>query len=386
VQSGLRSFAGDRLSAYDGCTCAREKGPVSSIPFGPPPSALRFAWRRLVLTTLTASAVGLLVCAALTPAEAQEAAELPTLHTNEEYVSDVTRRSSLDIENVMAVFEYVLGQLPQRVRVFPTENYYYFYFYHGGVKYAGNLRFDVEQRDKGFVEFIYFKDTTVWFEDDRDYYATLGNDDGVVVKKLADLVYEVSFADKRVAFELNDLSAVTPPQGALSKDETFLGPVSDESGIRFFLTFDESLKLFHYVLDETAAAGDEWLDIHDLDHISIGRRTSFALFQDPHLDRKLLVGVYDRNIALNNYLDGPFDQLPDNFLKGDVLRRAILSARPDPDASMDRLGIAPDGETREKIAPYIEYGRIEDLAPLEKCAAETDAPGVYACLDKLFEE
>ena len=30
----------------------------------------------------------------------------------------------------------------------------------------------------------------------------------------------------------------------------------------------------------------------------------------------------------NNYFDGPFDQLPDNFIAGEALRDAILSVRP----------------------------------------------------------
>ena len=60
-------------------------------------------------------------------------------------------------------------------------------------------------------------------------------------------------------------------------------------------------------------------------HVLIGRRSGFAFFKDIALHRKLLVGVYAGNIDVNNYLDGPFDQLPDNFLEGDELRPAILA-------------------------------------------------------------
>jgi hypothetical protein len=323
---------------------------------------------------------------ALSPATAvaQKDSALPRLYTNEDYVSDVTARSTLDIEDVMSVFEYVLSQLPSRVRVFPTENYYYFHFYHEGVRFAGNLRFDVEARDAGFVEFIYFRATTELFFDDRDHHETLGNDDGVIVERIADLTYAVSCSGKRVVFELNDLSDVAPPKQALSENETFLGPVADESGMRFFLTFDESLKIFHYVLDETVPVADELLEVRGLDHTSIGRRTGFAFFDDPNMDRRLLVGVYAGNIDLNNYFDGPFDQLPDNFLNGDELRRAILLAFPDADPRMDRLGIAPGGETRRKIAPYFEYGAVKDLLPVDGCAGETGT-AVYTCLESAFD-
>jgi hypothetical protein len=44
-------------------------------------------------------------------------------------------------------------------------------------------------------------------------------------------------------FELNDLSNVKPPPGAFGPDEAYLGPVFDESAIRFFLVFNRKLKL-----------------------------------------------------------------------------------------------------------------------------------------------
>ena len=131
----------------------------------------------------------------------------------------------------------------------------------------------------------------------------------------------MSFAGTSVVFELNDLSEVKPPADALGEEEVFLGPVADEFGMRFFLVFDERLKIFHYMLDETVAVADELVAAKGLDHVLIGRRTGFAFFQDIGRVRKLLVGVYAANVDVNNYLDGPFDQLPDNFLKGDELRR-----------------------------------------------------------------
>jgi hypothetical protein len=253
--------------------------------------------------------------------------------------------------------------------------------------YAGNFRFDVEERDKGNVEFIYFRASTDWMEDERDYHATLSAADGVSVQKVEDLVYRVTFADKSVMFELNDLSDVRPPDGTLGENETFLGPVSDESGIRFFLVFDEDLKLFHYALDETVPVGDELLPVKGLEHVVIGRRSGFAFLKDPVLNRMLLVGVLYPNVRLNNYLDGPFDQLPDNFFKGDELRQAILKARPElKDRPMDERGIAPGGESRVKIAPYLYYVDVGELAPAETCTAEKTASAVYLCLNALFGE
>ena len=61
-----------------------------------------------------------------------------------------------------------------------------------------------------------------------------------------------------MTFALNDLSSVKPPPDVLKADETFLGPIFDESGIRFFLVFNSRLKIFHYILDETAPVADQF--------------------------------------------------------------------------------------------------------------------------------
>jgi hypothetical protein len=319
------------------------------------------------------------------PVFAQGSSGLPTLYTNEMYIDDVTKPASLDVGDVKAVLAYVLGQLPARVRVFPTENYYYFYFFQGGIRYSGNFRLDIEQRDKGLVEFIYFKDSTDWLDDATDHHATFGAADGVVVEKVADLSYRVSFSGKSVIFDLNDLSTVKPPDAALGDSDTFLGPVADESGLRFFLIFNESTKLFQYVLDETVPVGDELVPAKTLPRLLIGRRTGFVFIEDPNRARKLLVAVYGPNVDVNNYLDGPFDQLPDNFLKGDELRRAILLAQPDQDQSIDRLGIHRDADYRVSSDPYLQYYSLEDLAPVAACVAK-DGPDVYRCLDAVFSK
>ena len=44
---------------------------------------------------------------------------------------------------------------------------------------------------------------------------------------------------------------------------------------------------------------------------------------------------------MNNYFDGPFDQLPDNFIEGETLREAILAVRAKPAGKIDRVGGAP---------------------------------------------
>ena len=61
-------------------------------------------------------------------------------------------------------------------------------------------------------------------------------------------------------------------------------------------------------------------------------------YRDHRLDRKILIGVYEENVRVNNYFDGPFDQLPDNFIEGETLRNAILKVQPNLKGKIDRFG------------------------------------------------
>ncbi|MFL5258468.1 MAG: hypothetical protein ACJ8AS_01845, partial [Hyphomicrobiales bacterium] len=309
----------------------------------------------------------------------QSRAEEPRVYTNESYLDDTMRKSDLRIDDVKSVFRLVFGSLPERVKVYPTENYYYFYFYHGGVKYAGNFRFDIEDRDRGLVHFNYFKDFSLWQRDETDYSALYGAKDGIEVKKTANLVYDVSFEGKTVRFELNDLSGVKPSEGAVRPDETYLGPIFDESGIRFFLVFHPKLKIFLFVLDETVANPDQFVQSAASKRVTIGVRTGFAFYADDYSSRKILIGVNQINTAVNNYFDGPFDQLPDNFIKGNALHDAIIAASPEMRGHIDRLGNSPSGETRYLIAPYLQYTDAEELGIIDQCTKEEKPPIYYNC-------
>ena len=87
------------------------------------------------------------------------AQDAPQLQTNQSYVEDVMHATTLNVEDPMAVFGFVMSQLPERVKVYPTENYYYFGFMHNGIRYAGNIRLDASNRDEGKADFGYFEDT-----------------------------------------------------------------------------------------------------------------------------------------------------------------------------------------------------------------------------------
>lgn len=305
---------------------------------------------------------------ALTSANAL-AQETPKLETNQSYLEELYRGATAPVGDKTEMLRFVLKTLPDRVKVFPTENYYYFGFYAGGVRYAGNIRLDASDRDKGVLHFAYFIDTVSWRPEFPVTYALMGVPEGVKIEKVEPFLYRVTFGDRSVLFELNDLSKVTPPEGVLGPGEKFLGPVFDESGIRFFLVFNSRLKLFHYILDETVKVPDELTRAKATDRILIGTRTGFAFYRDAQRERKILIGVYEGNTLSNNYFDGPFDQLPDNFLKGDELLQAILEVAPNLKGTLDRFGGSFDGSERFLIAPYASYLAEADLLPIHQCAA-----------------
>jgi hypothetical protein len=310
----------------------------------------------------------------------------PQLQTHEMYMEDVQRQTELRVDDPTALFAFVLGSLPDRVKVFPTENYFYFRFLHNGQPYAGNIRLDPRDRDQGKVHFGYYQDLSEWKDEGLDGYLILDESRGVKVERLERLVYRITQGAKSVVFALNDLSDVKPPATAMGPDDKFLGPIFDDSGIRFFFVFNTRLKIFQYVLDETVRTADEFYAAAKTDRIVIGRRTGFAYYRDHHLDRKILIGVFETNSFVNNYLDGPFDQLPENFIEGEELREAIIASDPSARGKIGRLGHYADGEQRYLVDPYVLYRQESDLLRIHACAtANRKRPGYHRCFVKRGE-
>jgi hypothetical protein len=291
------------------------------------------------------------------------------------------------MDDPIAVLDLVLSSLPDRVKVYPTENYYYFRFMHAGTPYAGNLRFDPRDRDQGKVQFGYYKDLADWMGVQADTElkgidTVLDASQGVLVEQIGRLLYRVSHNGKNVVFALNDLSEVKPPPAIIGPDEKFLGPVFDESAIRFFLVYNSKLKMFHYILDETSKVADDFYAAARADRVVIGRRTGFAFYRDHRLDRKILIGAFEANSVLNTYFDGPFDQLPENFIEGEMLRDAIIDADPSVKGKIGRLGHYADGSGRYVIHPYMLYRKESELYRVNRCAtSKAKRADYYRCFD-----
>jgi hypothetical protein len=169
----------------------------------------------------------------------------------------------------------------------------------------------------------------------------------------------------------------------MGPDEKFIGPIFDESAIRFFLVYDSKLKIFRYILDEAGKVADEFFKAARADRIFIGRRTGFAFYQDHRLDRKILIAAFEANSVLNTYFDGPFDQLPENFIEGEALRDAIIDSDPSVKGKIGRLGQYADGSGRYVIHPYMLYRKESDLYGAHRCATSKAkrAADYYRCFD-----
>jgi hypothetical protein len=333
----------------------------------------------------SAKLAALLVLDTTAPTAATENSDRPRLYTNETFIEDVTRPASLPLSDVRAMFQFVLEGLPDRVKVYPTENYYYFWFYDGGERYAGNIRLDASSRDQGKVHFHYALQPTPWSKPRSDtYYVVLDRSHGVSVQRLDDLVYRVSSDSKSVIFELNDLSKAMLPPHLLAPDERYLGPIFDESAVRFFLVYNSRLKLFHYLLGETQPLRERLFPMNETDRILIGHRTGFAFYRDHRRERKILIGVFDTNVRTNHYYDGPFDQLPENFVLGDSLRNAITDAAPHLGGKVDRFGAFHGSTNRYLIGPYLHYSRADELLVVHACAEKRklSAAWYYACFTR----
>lgn len=304
------------------------------------------------------------------------------LFTNQSYIENIKKQDKLNINSVNEVFQFVLNKLPDEVIVYPTENYYYYSFYHNGIELSGNIRLDALDRDKGAVHFAYFSTYNRWNDELVNQYKLFTARDGVEVKKLGPLQYKVSYGNKSVLFKLNDLSHVAPPPNKIRRDEQFIGPVYDESGIQFYLLYNPKIKRFHYVLNDSEDVPETFSPAKNSDDILIGTRTGFSFYRDSKKNRLILIGVYVGNSMVNNYFDGPFDQLPDNFIKGEQLREAFINQTPELKGKIDRFGNTDNGASRVLITPYTYYSYESQLSYYSDCTKKAkDVNSYYSCFD-----
>ena len=187
-------------------------------------------------------------------------------------------------------------------------------------------------------------------------------------------------------FHLNDLDFALPGDIRLALDEVFVGPIFDESGIKFALLYNKAETHFLYVLNEEGSVSEEFQTL--LSDILVGERTGFAFYVDPQNNRKILIGVHGRNWDRNNYYDGPFDQLPDNLASVTRIQQYIEEAYPYTADTIDKFGSYTNhAEARVIIAPYLVYFTAEDLEFVDSCRnSQLSQAQFYTCITPDFAE
>lgn len=245
---------------------------------------------------------------------------------------------------------------------------------------AGNLRLDARDRDQGVIHIGYFRfDESGRTQDRVGQNKDLTAADGVTVERRAPFEYAVTHGGRTVRFLLNDLGMKPPRPGTLQEDEAFVGPVFDESGLRFFLVFDRRERHFFYVLDEERRVPERFEPLNDT--VVIGRRTGFAFYDDRERKRKILVAVHGNNSGRNNYYDGPFDQLPDNFVEQTGIQQFIEAAYPEAKGMVDRFGVYLNQPgARLVIMPYIQYKEDKELDFVVECKKKEGQLSFLSCI------
>lgn len=296
-----------------------------------------------------------------------------SVRLNETWIE--AQQRGLDVSDVRAVFDFVFGQLPDTVDVWPTENYYYFMFTANGRDYSGNLRLHPEDREAGLIHFAIF-DTA---DPSRFGHALLGEDDGVTVRRRGALIYEVSSGRQSVTFRLNAIDQTDPGAPLIVENETFVGRSFDESGLIFLLVFNEAANRFLWVLDRDQPASVPFAAMApDLEvHVPSG----FVFWRSPGEERRLLVGVDADQTARNTYFDGPFDQLPDNWLAETQFREFAERWQPALAGRMNARGEFAGGEGRLAVTPYMQYEQLSEVwHRVKACDGATERVRRLACL------
>jgi len=288
-----------------------------------------------------------------------------------------------DLEDVDGMFLQVLSALEDEITVYPSENYLYFRLDTSGENVWGSILLSKPELDKGFVHFAYFKfnENPQGPSDFLIKHRKLGPDDGAHLVKENDFRYILSYRDEEVIFNLNEIDQSPPRLFELRPDEVWVLNSRDESGLNFHLIYDTKTTSFFWLLNEEEHNQEEWIMLND--KIMLGKRTGFVFYVDEkQQERKILIGAKMINMRQNNYYDGPFDQLADNYItKEHKLSKYIQEAYPDTKGLIDEYGrYIENEEARVAIAPYFPYSSLDEVLNLVDRCTQNQEQDFYACI------
>lgn len=316
------------------------------------------------------------------PVAATTVAEDPSTYLlfNQNLVEGLTT-DEVDLTDVDAVFWHVFSRLPEEVTVYPSENYYYFIMYTGKRQLWGNIRLAAGRRERGVLSFAFFEyRETPYVTEPRVSLSKFFTDaDGLRIEELDPFQFRVTYNRKSVIFNLHQLSQEPPKLFQLGDDETSVMRTFDESGYQFFLIFNEEGNYFNWVLNEEEPISDNLVALSD--DLVVGRKSGFAFWIDPdHNDRKVLVAIRGENASRNDYYDGPFDQLADNYVDVTNVSEYMVRAAPSLSGRIDKYGYFTDRDrpSRVSISPYYVYFSRQALDIYFDRLKQADDPYFFA--------
>ena len=306
--------------------------------------------------------------------------------TNEAFIEALYKE--IDTNNTDEVFRFVFSQLDEEVDLYPGENFYYYKFIANGKTYGGAIGISTRDRDSGVLHFGYaarqdFGRKDVLKLSDDSGGGMLNVAEGVIVKKIDDFKYSINFEGKTVIFNMYQPGLKPPKQAKLLKDEIYIGPVIDESGLFFYLLFNSDVSHMYHILNEDNFVPEQFERYTE--NIIIGERTGFAFYDDEINNRKILIGVDASHVLNNDWYDGPFDHMPDNYIaRGDVeFEKYVEASYPGTAGRIDKHSRYMDNNgTRVAIAPYIVYYEKDELQIIvDRCLSLTsDSSNFYRCI------
>ena len=291
--------------------------------------------------------------------------------------------NELNLYDTDEVFRYVFSKLDDVTYIYPTENYYYFKFPTNGKVIWGTLNLSAHYEGFGSLGFSYIERGN-----DINAPAKIGGAanyseaDGVEINKIDDFNYNVTFENKTVLFKLHQLGLDPPKEARLASDEIFVEPTFDESGLGFYLMFNNATKHLFWVLNEQDYDNETFTSYGE--DIVIGDRTGFAFYVDEENNRKILIGVYGLNVLQNSWYDGPFDQLLDNYVFTEQVEIQKYMEANDPDlaGTINKYGgLNEDPGMRVAVASYTDYFFKDDLkSVIDSCIDSKTRSEFYTCI------
>jgi len=306
-----------------------------------------------------------------------DAPKLPYLLFNQKFVEGVTAEVDLDMTNIDDVFWHIFSRMPDEVTIYPSENYYYFILYANGMQYWGNMRLAAGRRERNVLSFAYFEFTEFPSVPGKgkSHSKYFTDSDGILLTEVDTYTWDLRYNRKTVRFHLNKLRQDPPESFELAENEAFVERTLDESGFPFFLLFNTDTNYFFWVLNEEETVPEKFEQIAD--DILLGTRSGFAFWVDPERpDRKVLATIRSISVTRNDYYDGPFDQLADNYVDQTKVSEWMIRSYPALEGRIDKWGYYTDSEraSRVAISAYGTYFTQADIITFVERAKAADDP------------